>query len=87
VLAAPGNAGIAAIADCFPEVAADDLEAVVNLVDQQDVDLTVVGPEAPLVAGLADALRARGHAVFGPNAADETVGTRVNNVDSTASTW
>ena len=57
VLAAPGNAGIAAIAECFPEVAADDVDAVVNLVDQQDVDLTVVGPEAPLVAGLADALR------------------------------
>jgi len=69
VLAAPGNAGIAAIADCFPEVAADDVDAVVNLVDQQDVDLTVVGPEAPLVAGLADALRAGGRAVFGPNGA------------------
>ena len=69
VLAAPGNAGIAAIADCFPDVAAADLDEVVNLVDQQDVDLTVVGPEAPLVAGLADALRARGRAVFGPNGA------------------
>ena len=69
VLAAPGNAGIAAIADCFPDVAADDVDAVVNLVDQQHVDLTVVGPEAPLVAGLADALRAGGRAVFGPNAA------------------
>ena len=69
VLAAPGNAGIAAIADCFPGVAADDLDAVVNLVDQQGVDLTVVGPEAPLVAGLADVLRARGRAVFGPSAA------------------
>ena len=69
VLAAPGNAGIAAIAECFPEVTADDVDAVVNLVDQQDADLTVVGPEAPLVAGLADALRARGRAVFGPNAA------------------
>ena len=43
VLAAPGNAGIAAIAECFPDVAADDVDAIVNLVDQQDVDLTVVG--------------------------------------------
>ncbi len=69
VLAAPGNAGIAAIADCFPDVAADDIEAVVNVVDQQAVDLTVVGPEAPLVAGLADALRKKHHNVFGPSAA------------------
>jgi phosphoribosylamine--glycine ligase len=69
VLAAPGNAGIAAIADCFPDVAADDVDAVVNVVDQQAVALTVVGPEAPLVAGLADALRKRRHHVFGPSAA------------------
>ncbi len=69
VLAAPGNAGMAAIAECVPEVAADDLNSIVNLVDQRSVDLTVVGPEMPLVAGLADALRARGHAVFGPSAA------------------
>ncbi|MEP6758570.1 MAG: phosphoribosylamine--glycine ligase [Actinomycetota bacterium] len=68
VLAAPGNAGIAAIAECFPDTAADDVNAVVNVVDQQDVDLTIVGPEAPLVAGLADALRSRGRAVFGPSA-------------------
>ena len=69
VLAAPGNAGIAAIADCFPDVAADDVDSIVNLVDQQAVDLTVVGPEAPLVAGLADSLRKRRHHVFGPSAA------------------
>jgi phosphoribosylamine---glycine ligase len=69
VLAAPGNAGIAASAECFPSVAPDDLRAVVNLVDQQDVDLTVIGPEVPLVAGLADELRDRGRDVFGPAAA------------------
>jgi phosphoribosylamine--glycine ligase len=69
VLAAPGNAGIAAIADCFPDVAADDVDAVVNVVDQQEVDLTVVGPEAPLVSGLADTLRKKHHNVFGPSAA------------------
>ncbi len=50
-------------------MAADDVDAIVNVVDQQDVDLTVVGPEAPLVAGLADALRTGGHHVFGPSAA------------------
>ncbi len=69
VLAAPGNAGMASIAECFPEVAADDVDAVVNLVDQQDADLTVVGPEAPLVAGLADALREKHRNVFGPSSA------------------
>ena len=69
VLAAPGNAGIAAIADCFPDVGADDIRAIVNLVDQQGVDLTVVGPEAPLVRGLADSLRKAGCNVFGPSAA------------------
>jgi phosphoribosylamine--glycine ligase len=68
VLAAPGNAGIAAIADCFPDVATDDVDSIVNLVDQQAVDLTVVGPEAPLVAGLADSLRKRRYHVFGPSA-------------------
>lgn len=69
VLAAPGNAGIAASAECFPSVATADVEAMVNLVDQQAVDLTVIGPEVPLVAGMADVLRSRGHAVFGPSAA------------------
>jgi phosphoribosylamine--glycine ligase len=68
VLAAPGNPGIAEVAECFA-VGADELDEVVNLVDQLDVDLTVVGPEAPLVAGLADELRRRKRAVFGPSAA------------------
>jgi phosphoribosylamine--glycine ligase len=69
VLAAPGNAGMAAIADVFPDIAADDHGDLLALVERQAVDLTVVGPEAPLVDGLADELRAAGHAVFGPNAA------------------
>jgi len=69
VLAAPGNAGIAQVAECFSAVAADDIDAVVDLVEREDVDLTVVGPEVPLVAGLADALRKRGRNVFGPSAA------------------
>jgi phosphoribosylamine--glycine ligase len=69
VLAAPGNAGIAEVADLVPGVAADDHEAIVALVERERIDLTVVGPEGPLVAGLADVLTARGHAVFGPSAA------------------
>jgi len=69
VLAAPGNAGIARVAECFPGVAASDVDAIVDLVERHDVDLTVVGPEVPLVAGLADELRKRKRNVFGPSAA------------------
>ena len=69
VLAAPGNPGIAQVARCFPDVGTEDIDGVVGLVDREDVDLTVVGPEAPLVAGLADRLRKAGRNVFGPNAA------------------
>ncbi len=65
---APGNAGIAADAQLVP-LAADDLPGLLAFVEQEMVDLTVVGPEAPLVAGLADLLRSRGHTVFGPDKA------------------
>ncbi|MGE5226172.1 MAG: phosphoribosylamine--glycine ligase [Planctomycetaceae bacterium] len=65
---APGNAGIAALAACHP-VKAEDVEGVAGLADALDADLVVVGSEAPLVAGLADVLRARGRRVFGPTAA------------------
>jgi phosphoribosylamine--glycine ligase len=66
--AAPGNAGIAASASCHP-VAADDVDGIVGLAEAIDADLTVVGPEAPLVAGLADRLRKADRVVFGPSAA------------------
>jgi phosphoribosylamine--glycine ligase len=66
--AAPGNPGIAALAHCHP-VRADDHAALVSLARELRTDLVVVGPEAPLVAGLADELRRRGIAVFGPSAA------------------
>jgi phosphoribosylamine--glycine ligase len=66
--AAPGNPGMAALATCHP-VRADDHAALSSLALELRVDLVVVGPEAPLVAGLADTLRARGVAVFGPSAA------------------
>jgi phosphoribosylamine--glycine ligase len=65
VLSAPGNAGIAEVARVMP-VPATDVTALADLAESEAVDLTVVGPEAPLVAGLADELRARGRAVFGP---------------------
>lgn len=68
LLAAPGNPGIATMARCVP-VAADDLNGLVALCVRESVTLAVVGPEAPLVAGLADRLEALGVAVMGPSAA------------------
>jgi phosphoribosylamine--glycine ligase len=69
LLCAPGNAGIAADAECFPEVAADDVEAIAALAREHRVDLVAVGPEAALVAGLVDALEEAGVPAFGPSAA------------------
>ena len=66
--AAPGNPGIAALAECHP-IRADDAEGVLGLAGSLAVDLVVVGPEVPLVLGLADALRPSGHLVFGPSRA------------------
>ena len=68
VAAAPGNPGIAALAPCHA-VAVDDLDGLVGLARGLAVDLVVVGPEAPLVAGLVDRLGAAGIAAFGPSAA------------------
>jgi phosphoribosylamine--glycine ligase len=65
---APGNAGIAEVADCAQLDAADHA-AVVRFCRENGVDLVVVGPEAPLVAGLADDLMAAGLKVFGPSKA------------------
>jgi phosphoribosylamine--glycine ligase len=68
VHAAPGNPGIARIAACHP-VDALDLEGISDLARSLGAGLVVVGPEAPLVAGLADTLRHTGIPVFGPGAA------------------
>jgi len=67
VIAAPGNPGIEALARCLP-VAVDAHDALVALAVREAVDLVVVGPEAPLVAGLADRLRAADLPTFGPGA-------------------
>src|SRR3954470_17818293 len=69
VLAAPGNPGIAADARTFPDIGAGDVGALADLAEREDADLTVVGPEAPLVAGLVDELQARGRRGFGPTRA------------------
>lgn len=68
LLCAPGNAGIARDARVL-NIAADDVDRLVDVVEREDVELTVVGPEVPLVAGLVDALQARGRRAFGPTAA------------------
>ncbi|MEI7540782.1 MAG: phosphoribosylamine--glycine ligase [Actinomycetes bacterium] len=65
---APGNPGIAAFATCHP-LAVSDNQAIVDLALRLDVDLVVVGPEVPLVNGVADLLRAAGIPVFGPSKA------------------
>jgi phosphoribosylamine---glycine ligase len=69
LLCAPGNAGIAADAECLPNVDAGDVDAIVDAARERAVDLVAVGPEAPLVAGAVDALEEAGIAAFGPSAA------------------
>ena len=70
VLVAPGNAGTAREprVENVP-VRAEDIEGLLALARERSVDLTVVGPEAPLVAGIADRFRAEGRRIFGPDAA------------------
>ena len=66
--AIPGNPGIAEHATLVP-ISADDLDEILAFCRGHEIDFVVVGPEAPLVAGLGDQLRAEGFAVFGPSAA------------------
>ena len=68
LLAAPGNAGIAEIAECI-DIAAEDVPGLLAYATQEKVDFVVVGPEAPLVDGLVDKLEAAGIKAFGPSAA------------------
>jgi phosphoribosylamine---glycine ligase len=66
--AAPGNPGIARLGNCHP-VRPDDAEGLLDLAGELATDLVVIGPEAPLVAGVGDELRHAGVAVFGPGRA------------------
>src|SRR5947209_9564753 len=68
VYCAPGNAGIAEDAECVP-VAAGDTAGIIEFCRRAAIDFVVVGPEAPLVAGLVDALEGEGIAAFGPTRA------------------
>ncbi len=63
---APGNAGIAQVAECV-EVGAEDIPGQVDLAQREKIDFVVIGPDAPLVAGMADAFAAAGIKVFGPS--------------------
>jgi phosphoribosylamine--glycine ligase len=65
IFCAPGNAGIARQAECVP-VSVSDLQGLADLAERERVGLTVVGPEAPLAAGIVDAFQARGLRIFGP---------------------
>ncbi len=64
---APGNAGIAAEAECVA-IGADDVDGLVRFATERGIEFVVVGPEAPLVAGLVDRLEAVGIKAFGPSA-------------------
>jgi phosphoribosylamine--glycine ligase len=74
IVAAPGNPGIAALGRCVP-VKATDLEALLALAESERPDWTLVGPEAPLEAGIVDRFRERGLAIFGPTAAAAEIET------------
>lgn len=63
--AAPGNAGISGCAECVP-IAADDIEGLLEFALREKIDLTIVGPESPLVAGIWDKFNEKGLKVFGP---------------------
>ncbi|MBT3990561.1 MAG: phosphoribosylamine--glycine ligase [Rhodospirillaceae bacterium] len=65
---APGNAGIAEVADCV-NISGEDVAGLVNFAKEHAIELVIVGPEAPLVLGLVDALEAEGIKAFGPSAA------------------
>ncbi|HUH89932.1 MAG TPA: phosphoribosylamine--glycine ligase, partial [Lysobacter sp.] len=70
VLVAPGNAGTATESKCRNvDIAATDIDALLALVEREGIPVTIVGPEAPLVAGVVDRFRAAGRRIFGPTAA------------------
>ncbi len=69
IFCVPGNGGISRYAECFPNVSATDIDAVVDLAKQVQADLVVVAPDDPLVLGMVDALNQQGFKTFGPNKA------------------
>ncbi len=80
LVSCPGNPGLDDLGDIVPEVDSNDPEAVLRLSVERDIDLVIIGPEAPLAAGVGDRLREAHVAVFGPNAD----GTRLESSKSFA---
>jgi len=74
VICAPGNAGIAEICDCIP-VKATDVGGLAAFAQRANIDMTVVGPEGPLEAGIVDLFRERGRKIFGPTRAAARIET------------
>ena len=66
IFCAPGNAGIAGQAECVP-ISAEDVEALLDFARDRGIDLTVVGPEAPLACGIEGAFKATGLRIFAPS--------------------
>ncbi|MCK4882225.1 MAG: phosphoribosylamine--glycine ligase, partial [Candidatus Omnitrophica bacterium] len=66
IYCAPGNGGISKIAECV-DISTDDIPALIRFASEKEIDLTVVGPEAPLVAGIVDAFERKKLKVFGPS--------------------
>src|SRR5207247_4411485 len=66
IYCAPGNAGIARLAECI-NLRPADLDGLANFADGQNIDLTVVGPEGPLTSGIVDRFEASGLPIFGPS--------------------
>src|SRR5258708_4316632 len=65
LICAPGNAGIAELAECVP-ISVNDIPALISLAEQTRIDLSIVGPEAPLAAGIVDEFEERGLRIVGP---------------------
>lgn len=77
IFCAPGNVGIAKLAQCVP-IGAEDISALADFAEREKIDLTIVGPEAPLCAGIVDEFQQRGLRIFGPTkAAAEIEGSKV----------
>ncbi len=77
IYCAPGNAGIAKLAKCV-NISAEDINALADFAEREHIDLTIVGPEAPLCAGIVDEFQGRGLRIFGPTkAAAEIEGSKV----------
>jgi phosphoribosylamine--glycine ligase len=74
ITCASGNAGIAELGECIP-VKSDDVRGLLGYAERDDIDLTIVGPEAPLAAGIVDAFREQGRAIFGPTKAAAQIET------------